>query len=63
LVTLISFILQPHLIAKPSLITTQWAQNKIAAIVQPFLDHKIDSKEKLLLRWYEIVTLKNRLTQ
>lgn len=40
-----------HLIAKPSIITKQWAQQKIAAILQPLLDHKIDTKQKLLARW------------
>jgi ATP-dependent RNA helicase DHX37/DHR1 len=39
------------MVAKPSIIVKQWAQHKIAAIVQPLLDHKIDSKQKLLARW------------
>lgn len=43
--------IQPYLNGKPSLITQQWTQNKIAAIIQPFLDFKIDSKKKLLDRW------------
>jgi ATP-dependent RNA helicase DHX37/DHR1 len=43
--------IQPYLNGKPSMITQQWTQNKIAAIIQPFLDFKIDTKKKLLERW------------
>eukprot|EP01122_Echinamoeba_exundans_P008814 TRINITY_DN2999_c0_g1_i2.p1 TRINITY_DN2999_c0_g1~~TRINITY_DN2999_c0_g1_i2.p1 ORF type:complete len:1269 (-),score=258.86 TRINITY_DN2999_c0_g1_i2:1728-5534(-) len=39
------------MVAKPSIIVKQWAQHKIAAIVQPLLDHKIDTKQKLLAKW------------
>lgn len=43
--------IQPYLNGKPSMITQQWTQNKIASIIQPFLDFKIDTKKKLLERW------------
>jgi len=50
---------QQYINSKPSLITTTWAQHKIAAIVQPLLDHKIDTKQKLFKQWF--VAIRNGL--
>jgi hypothetical protein len=43
-----------HLNAKPELITKVFAQRKIAALLQPLLDKKVDTKQKLLEQWYAL---------
>lgn len=53
---------RPFLTSKPSLITGSWVQERIALLIQPLLDHHIDTLKKLRVKWYVITSLSKTWT-
>jgi len=54
---------KPFLLARPDILCKDWTQVRVAAMIQPLLKNKIDTKKKLLQKWYFLLFFNRDMRQ